>query len=171
MLCVVIYYVVNRTCAVSGGIYILGRPIISLSLPNLNSETPKPASIELEDVPDVLTADVVLMEEDYLAYLPEQKPVTQDDQGQKTAFAILILNAPVDFPKSEAVKSAEGGSNEESEVHGQVHQDEKPRTAVVVFPPLKEESHPYAVHMMVMGDETLSCPRGKCKTSDFFSRL
>lgn len=52
------------------------------------------------------------------------------------ACATLILNCPIPFPESEL------------------------RTAVIVIPP--SSSSEQAIQLLHMGDETLSCPPGKC---------
>ncbi|KIJ41489.1 hypothetical protein M422DRAFT_255394, partial [Sphaerobolus stellatus SS14] len=144
------------TCAVNTGVYILGRPIVSLFLPEPESNTP--AKIELQDVPDVLSADIVVMEGSYLSctnnnIMEEKVTGVAENSSTLAAHAVVISNTPVVFPPAET-KKPQGGETE-----AEAAKPEVTRTAAIVFPP--SSMHPYAVQMMVMGEETLSCPRGK----------
>ncbi|KAF8529845.1 GDP dissociation inhibitor-domain-containing protein [Gautieria morchelliformis] len=158
-----------RTCAVNGGVYILGRKFLSLQLPSGAEAEAGRASICLQDVPDVLTADVVIASRDYLpaSVLPEPNTDTAED----TAYVfcgIVIVDRPIAFPSS-AQASAETPSHaHEAPVDDVGNAAPDPDeaqldTAVVTFAPgsLPEGKAPHVVRVLQMGEGTLSCPKGK----------
>jgi len=149
-----------RTCAVKGGTYILGRKILSLNLPSAmddyaSSEAAR-ASIQLEDVPDILTADFVIASSDYL---PSSSP---GDSQNEIDYACCI--AITDRPLSSSLPPPSAGEVASFEPSYNASSDQpEPDTAVVVFPPgsLPEGNAPNAVRVLQMGEATLSCPRQK----------
>ncbi|KAF8590293.1 FAD/NAD(P)-binding domain-containing protein [Ramaria rubella] len=147
-----------RTCAVKGGVYILGRKIISLRLPSDAAAEAGRASIELENVPDVLTADLVITSQDYLT----DSSLSQPDTRSNCACAIAIVDRPISFPlplTAQPPREENGTEDERAASDRGAHPD----TAVVVFPPgaLPAGGAPNAVRVLQMGEDTLSCPRGK----------
>jgi len=153
-----------RTSAVNGGIYILGRNINALCLPTTYESESKSALIELRDVPDILTADIVITDQTYLSHVGKSEHQKNDPgvvaeqlEGKLCAYGIVILNQSVSFPQPAPSSSDPLTAGPETEADGTAEQT--PTTAVIVFPP--RAAGESAVRILQMGDETLSCPAGK----------
>ncbi|KAF8509649.1 FAD/NAD-P-binding domain-containing protein [Hysterangium stoloniferum] len=151
-----------RTSAVNGSVYILGRNINALCLPTTSESESKPASIELQDVPDVLTADIVITDRTYLSHVGNLEHhennsgvIAEQSEGTSCAYGIVILNQSVSFPQPSSSDPLTPAP--ETEADGTA--EEPPASAVIVFPP--RAAGEGAVRILQMGDETLSCPAGK----------
>lgn len=161
----------SRTCAVKGGVYILGRKVISLHFPSeaFPSEADR-ASIRLEEVPDILTADVIITSQDYL---PGSNLAETDNQEPVYVCGIVIIDRPIVLPSSEnpsiQTPSREVAANDSKDT---TSDQSRLDTAVVMFAPgsLPEGKAPNVVRILQMGESTLSCPKGKCELSPFQKR-
>lgn len=124
----------------------MGHNIISLTLPDESQSSP--ASIEMDGVPDILTADIVIADEKHLSHAG--KNISTEEPFHHHVCAIAILNQSVGVPLP---KSADGDGKEKSV-----------DTCVVTFPPgsLPNGAAQNVVRALQMGEDTLSCPSGKC---------
>lgn len=134
-----------RASAVNGGVYILGHRILSLKLPDESQSLP--ASIELEGVPDILTADIVITDQKHL--LHAGNIVFPPQSACQYACAILVLNKPMNVP----IPKAPEGEDRETSLD----------SCIVTFPPgsLSNGFSSNVVRALQTGQETLSCPSGK----------
>ena len=158
-----------RAAAVAGAVYILGHSTIDVE----RIDNGKYA-FKLNDIPDTLTADVLLSAQDLVppnigaATTPTLSAPTPKSESEAVARAVLILDGPLTFPPSSASASTatddtedggagEGGNEEEAE-------EKTVDTAVIVFPPaaLPGGSTSAAVHAFITGQGTMSAPAGKC---------
>lgn len=140
---------VSRASAVNGAVYVLGHRILSLGLPDESQSLP--ASIELEGVPDILTADIVITDQKHL--LHAGNIAFPPESACRYACAILVLDQPMNVP---IPKPPEGEDKE-------VSLD----SCIVTFPPgsLSNGVSRNVVRALQMGQETLSCPSDKCTLS------
>ena len=159
---------VSRACAVNGGVYILGRKVISLQLPSgVSPSEATRASIRLEDIPDVLTADLIIASQEYLpvSNLPEA-----DTKDPVYVCGIVIVDRPITFPSSEhtSIKSSSRNTTA-NDAENTASDQSQLDTVVVVFAPgsLPEGKASNVVRILQMGENTLSCPKGKCEFLHF----
>jgi hypothetical protein len=146
----------------------LGRNINLLRLPATSSDfESKAASIELQDVPDTLTADIVITDPAYLSYV--LKPDRQENsidvnaeqlKGTSGAYGIVILNQSLLLPQPAPSPSDLSTVLPETQADGTAEQTSA--TVMIIFPP--RTAGKSAVRILQMGDETLSCPAGKCES-------
>ncbi|GJJ07809.1 hypothetical protein Clacol_002014 [Clathrus columnatus] len=136
-----------RACAVNGGVYILGHKILSLKLPDESRSSP--AAIELEGVPDTLTADIVIADQRHLLHADTGRPISSEEPVPQCAYAIAILNRPIGVPVS---------ISPEEETKGHPLD-----TCIVTFSPgsLPTGASAVVVRALQVGEDTLSCPSGK----------
>jgi hypothetical protein len=159
-----------RTAAVQGSVYILGRPILSV-LPH--SQNPLEGqdqplgrfSIQVEDLPDQLTTDIIITAEDHVeeALVPLVKPLdvhASEGVPEAVARCIAILERPVSFDPREQMESRVDDMVEEQE-----QREKEVDTGIIVFPPgsLPGGSREVAVTALITGEGSMSSPRGKCK--------
>ncbi|KII96080.1 hypothetical protein PLICRDRAFT_35041 [Plicaturopsis crispa FD-325 SS-3] len=150
-----------RTAAVNGAVYILGRRILSVveSSGEAHGVDP-PYTVELEDVPDKLTCDLLISSSQNMVFPLQHPPKyissVSDGVPQYVAIArcIAIVDKPVIFPR--ANEGTDGG-DVESEVAPTID------TSVLVFPPASVESASSTVSVtaLVTGEGSLSAPKGK----------
>lgn len=150
--------------------YILGRSSIDIQKTNAGTY-----EIKLNDIPDTLTADVLLSASDLL---PENLDAAAPPSGsisitepEAVARAVLILDGSLSFPPTSA-SAPPPTDDTEDEVSGETGAEEEAEektvdTAVVVFPPgtLPGGSPDAAVHAFITGQGTMSAPAGKCTRS------
>lgn len=149
-----------------GGIYVLGRPIVSVK--------PHPASaaedanaplgsfgVRIHEFPDMMTSDLILASPDLLTDDLKSRakqvaaPTTSiGAQPTSVARAVVTLDYPIAF--GAAPIPAEEGSAEDDT-------DTAVDTGVIVFPPssLAGGSSNVAVTALVTGEGSMSTPRGK----------
>ncbi|EPQ59734.1 FAD/NAD P-binding domain-containing protein [Gloeophyllum trabeum ATCC 11539] len=170
-----------RASAVHGGVYILGRKILSITHIELSSppDGTEPAfSLQLDDLEDRLTADLIISSPDYVS--PELRsiagllpPDTLDaSQGTSSvARCIAIFDGPVIFPTSpsqQTLAGSEDPSLTSADADLPVESDAEPQskvdTAVLVFPPgsLPGASATASATVLLTGEGTMSTPAGKC---------
>ncbi|OCH86038.1 FAD/NAD(P)-binding domain-containing protein [Obba rivulosa] len=166
-----------RTSAVSGGTYVLGRRLLSVS--SLKSEDNSPSGrkyvIELEDFPDQLACDLIISSPDYIstelfAHASAVMTSTPSLLGTPSepypvARCIAIIDRPIRFcaeaSATRAAANADAPSGEqvlpEKIATGEVD------TAFLVFSPssVPSGSTTAAVHMLVTGEGSMSAPSGK----------
>ncbi|KDQ14153.1 hypothetical protein BOTBODRAFT_188049 [Botryobasidium botryosum FD-172 SS1] len=161
-----------RVTAVRGGTYILGRRFRSLKRNTTSEGAPAHGafSIELEDIPDTLHADVLITTRDYLP--PDMLDGADDNSpsnrspaaGKKLlARGIAVIDHPIQYaavipPTPDADQSSP--SSEESTKTPQPLD-----TTLVVFPPgCLGDTRPLfesSVTALITGEGAFSCPRGQ----------
>jgi hypothetical protein len=163
-----------RTAAVHGAIYILGRDINNI-LPHTNEDAEYRLghfAVEVGDLPDQLTCDVVLSAADLLppSLSPMAKSVSIPGPAACSALArcIVILDHPIYFDTSTAPPSDQPLAEAESgDINDAVQSDpEEPiDTGILVFPPgsVPGGSSSVAVTALITGEGSMSTPAGKCK--------
>ncbi|KAF8510898.1 hypothetical protein JB92DRAFT_3144246 [Gautieria morchelliformis] len=131
--------------------WFLGRKILSLQLP-LEADR---ASIRLQDVPHVLTADVVIASRDYLPASVFPEPDTTEASAY--VCGIVIVDRPIAVPPS-AQASAGTPSHEApvDDVENTAPDEAQLDTAVLMFAPgsLPEGKAPNVVRVLQMGEGT-----------------
>ncbi|OJT07504.1 Rab proteins geranylgeranyltransferase component A [Trametes pubescens] len=189
-----------RTSAVKGGTYILGRRVVAVKSPSpavdtsphdekasTSPSTEPRYSVELEDFDEPLTAKILLASPDYVSPVPivdvpsSSNPVLSGSI-YPVARCIAIVDKPLWFTPSELPdEPAAAAAEAEDAVDGEA--EETPSaplapnyevdTAVLVFPPgcLADGSVTTAAHVLVMGEGSMSAPRGKCESSRQTKRL
>ncbi|KZP14137.1 FAD/NAD(P)-binding domain-containing protein [Athelia psychrophila] len=170
-----------RVAAVAGGIYILGKRVMAVqTVPPNTSVDAQPTSgepvtsfkytVELEDLPEKLSCNVIISSADLLP--PELRPSAPthveppelpvvDLTGMLRCIA--IIDSPMYFAVSsqtpQGSRSEEDGSTSlpDDNSHGKID------TAVIVFPPasLPGGSTSSSVQAMITGESSMSTPSGK----------
>ncbi|KAF7354753.1 hypothetical protein MSAN_01389400 [Mycena sanguinolenta] len=146
-----------RTSAVSGGVYILGRDIESISS---SSTSPPKHVLRLADFPDPLTCSLLISSPSYppshaTPVIPPQSPSAPFSASSPTYPRRALYE---DAPPSEDDPTPSGDAPTPTPSTSPVFD-----TAVIVFPPasLAGGSSTAAVTVLLTGEGTMSCPRGK----------
>ncbi|KAG6885790.1 hypothetical protein C0993_009896 [Termitomyces sp. T159_Od127] len=161
-----------RASAVSGGVYILGRHITSITHSNEHaiSEDFKSAyhySITLDDFPDTLTSRVIISSASHVPrHLSHLTKYLENSNSSASSFSvargIAILNRGVIFPPTNT--SAPDGEEDEDSTTSLDQPTLAPLDAgVIVFPPFSVTggSANTAATVLVTGEGTMSTPSGK----------
>lgn len=131
--------------------------------------------MELEDIPEHLTAKVLLSSPDYLSsFVSASAPNTSTQQSQcSVARCIAIIDRPLVFTPTGADEEEPPATEVDYTEEGAEEPPERPAppnyevdTALLVFPPasLGKGSSTAAAHVLVVGESSMSTPRGKCKS-------
>ncbi|EMD31811.1 hypothetical protein CERSUDRAFT_119383 [Gelatoporia subvermispora B] len=170
-----------RTSAVSGGTYILGRRLLSITqLPSQGrtekfKEVGRKYAIELEEFPERLTCDMIISSPDYIpselsSHASAVPPPLSSTSGTPTdmypvARCIAVIDSPIRFlatgPSPETRTSGDTSSDEqapqEKGATGEVD------TAMLIFAPssVSGGSTTSAAHMLVTGEGSMSAPSGR----------
>jgi Rab proteins geranylgeranyltransferase component A len=169
-----------RVSAVNGGVYILDRKVEEITTPTSASEDK--FVVNLDDVPEPLTADVLVANQDQLPLSLHPSPAHKSYMSP-IARCIAVIDSPIIFPP--LLSSEEGQSDDDVEsvpttsgseyASGQSSESttrpESPAeepfvdTSIVVFPPCSVNggSSTNAAQALTTGAGTLSAPQGKCK--------
>jgi Rab proteins geranylgeranyltransferase component A len=170
-----------RAAAVSGAVYILGRPSIDIKQDNTVNGARK-FVLELEDVPGKITSDILLSSDDLLPKSIENRThhtATIANNPTSMARAIIIIDKPLPFPTTvtsdkTSLSTSSSELSSESEPTSDPQQDQEHEassktealidTAVAVFPPGSTPggSTKFSALAFVTGQNTLSAPSGKC---------
>ncbi|TDL14315.1 FAD/NAD(P)-binding domain-containing protein [Rickenella mellea] len=159
-----------RTCAVSGGTYILGRRVLSIhdmaSPTNECADTTTPRfKISVDDVSEPIFADLIISSDDYLPQ--ELLPVdvlgsAPSSSVETSAFCIAIVDQPLAFSKlSSQVPLPEVDADSAHSTTQQSPANDDISTALIIFPPEARRQTNGVVTVLIEGEETFSCPRGK----------
>lgn len=167
-----LHLLVCSVSAVSGGLYILGHDFTA-SL----SDSPKFVSLDLNDpeLPNKLTADLIITSQDFLPKIPLPSPSSGDapasspaatgdgSKHEQTRYVQATTIALVDGIL-DARKPGEKGASEKV-------RDRPADGALFVYPPgaLEAGNAPGPVSVLINGDGTDSCPKGQ-STSSFSSK-
>ncbi|KAH9950124.1 FAD/NAD-P-binding domain-containing protein [Amylocystis lapponica] len=175
-----------RTSAVNGATYILGRNVTFRP-----SAAPSPSDgtsandaaesnssagrhvIELEDLPEQLTCDLVISSPDYISPLTATE-VTSSASDAPHSYAVArcvaIIDRPISFTSEEVSEPASQSASEDQQP-GDTEDNSTAEpagtravdTALLVFPPstLPDGSSTVAVNVLVTGEGTVSAPPGK----------
>jgi hypothetical protein len=120
--------------------------------------------VEVADLPDKLTCDVVLSAADLvpasIASNAKSVSVPVPSSPLHIARCIAILDHPIFFDKALTTTSPEADIGEASELEEREPID----TGILVFPPgsVSGGSPSTAVATMIMGESSMSTPAGKC---------
>ncbi|RDB15492.1 Rab proteins geranylgeranyltransferase component A [Hypsizygus marmoreus] len=177
-----------RAAAVSGGVYILGRRIISIthaSLHKTDSEQPDSQSsphysITLEDFPDTMTAKVIVSSASHVPphLVSDTKRLRRsapesEDANASIARCIAIIDQAICFPPSALPLNQEPTTTEEdsdeasapdsSEFQSEISLPQPLDAGIIVFPPASVVggSITTAAAVLVTGEGTMSTPKGK----------
>ena len=162
----------------SGGVYVLGRPIVSTLFHSEVSTGAKGESyieVKLDDFPEVLKSRVIISSHQGLLQDPPLEPypvpsppsVTQAPAITKIARCITILDTPLQFQPKAAPSASEEG--EEQEHDTQSSTGGPLDTAVLIIPPttVPSGSADTAATVFVNGENSLSTPKGRCEVPTF----
>ncbi|TFK43332.1 GDP dissociation inhibitor-domain-containing protein [Crucibulum laeve] len=167
-----------RAAAVSGGVYILGRKILSVtpqdsspSTDNSVHDTSLPGyTITLDDFPEPLTCKIIISSTSNIHpdLISDSQPTgaMQDVDLNTTSVArcIAIIDKPISFAAVPSTDDAEDiESNDESTESSRRASGRDMDTAVLVFPPssLPRGSRTSAATVLLNGEGSLSAPKGK----------
>ncbi|KAK7053847.1 GDP dissociation inhibitor-domain-containing protein [Favolaschia claudopus] len=165
-----------RTAAVSGGVYILGKPIKSLSA------SPPKHILHFEEFPEPLSCSLLISSPGYS--LPSQPTLVNPPSSSSTSFSahsttcdvarcIAIIDRPLGLgelapPPDDDGIPMEPVADESAPSPDNSSSSTSPSpavldTAVLVFPPssLANGSSTAAATALLTGENTLSCPKGK----------
>lgn len=156
-----------RTAAVAGGVYILGKTISSITR-NPDSSASK-YTVTLSYFPESITCDLLISPQ---SRLPETLAESEVLGAEKVSSAFptpLAESSPasiarciciIDKPLSFAPKMESSAETEVGDAEGAPALD----TGILVFPPssLSEGSSTSSVTALIVGEGTMSAPKGKC---------
>jgi len=162
-----------RISAVNGGVYILDRTTEDITPPSASEDK---FVARLDDIPEPLTADVLIAAQDQLPL--SLQPSSARAQGIHVSFiarCIAIIDQPIVFPpllSSEEGSSADdpapgkeasGRSSEPTTGTGASAEAPLVDTSIIIFPPSSVEggSSTKAAQVFITGAGTLSAPQGK----------
>ncbi|KLO17500.1 FAD/NAD(P)-binding domain-containing protein [Schizopora paradoxa] len=152
-----------RSCAVSGGTYMLNQGIESIapssSQPSNPSENARNSfRLTLSGAPETMACKLIVSSRDFSRYLPNTDvESTQGSSEQEiTAYGIVVLKTSISLNSF----SDDGTPDEESS------SDEPEKiidAGMLVFPPgeLVAGNAPGAVNVLINGEGVSSCPRGE----------
>ncbi|KAJ3522041.1 hypothetical protein NMY22_g12058 [Coprinellus aureogranulatus] len=159
-----------RAAAVSGGVYILGRPIVSAAFRSETTDSPNEGpyiEVCLEDLPEVLKSRVVISSRRCLPkdtplppfIIPSPPSVSQTPGIVKVARGAAILDKPIQFQRKlmAAVTEGEQGTGAALAPGGPLD------TAVLIVPPntVPSGSQDTAATVFINGENSLSAPKGR----------
>ncbi|EJD00808.1 FAD/NAD-binding domain-containing protein [Fomitiporia mediterranea MF3/22] len=161
-----------RVCAVSGGTYILGREISVETKQGSSSEPDgtKNFKLRLSEIPDELTADVIISSAQFLPKLGIDSEAGKGDVRtvERHAYCIALVHGSIARPPTAQSTSSTDENTEEPVETKAEGTDDKDQTrpvdaALLVFLPgeLPSGKASNPVNVLVNGEGTLSCPRGK----------
>ncbi|KAI0301953.1 GDP dissociation inhibitor-domain-containing protein [Multifurca ochricompacta] len=166
-----------RVSAVNGGVYILDKKAKKITTPS--STSGDKFVVQLDDIPEPLTADVLVTAPDQI-FESLHLPQVQDTPSSLLARCIAIIDKPIPFPPF--LSSGDGSSEGETEwasTTGDEDADEPSLvpgapsgahveappidTSVIIFPPssVNGGSSTKAAQAFITGAGTLSAPQGK----------
>ncbi|KAJ3931852.1 MAG: FAD/NAD-P-binding domain-containing protein [Lentinula lateritia] len=161
-----------RTAAVAGAVYILGKPISSITR-NRNSEKAQSTptyTLTLADFPEPITCHLLISSEsrlpvelirniDAVQRIPSAFPFADEDKPVKIARGVCIIDQALTLtPTQDSLISGEADL-ENSMTESSPALD----TGIVVFPPFSVPAGfaPSAVTVLVVGEGSFSVPKGK----------
>ncbi|KAJ3888531.1 FAD/NAD-P-binding domain-containing protein [Lentinula edodes] len=161
-----------RTAAVAGAVYILGKPISSITR-NRNSEKAQSTptyTLTLADFPEPITCHLLISSEsrlpvelirniDDVQRIPPAFPFADEDRPIKIARGICIIDQPLTLtPTQDSLISGE--ADPESNIP---ESSSALDTGIVVFPPFSVPAGfaSSAVTVLVVGEGSFSVPKGK----------
>ncbi|KAJ7077916.1 FAD/NAD(P)-binding domain-containing protein [Mycena belliarum] len=158
-----------RTAAVSGAVYILGREIEGV----VPASDPKHI-VRLVDFPDPLSCSLIISSASYSSLTratpvvpppSPSSPFSSSSPKYPVARCIAIIDRPLslgDLTVPEAAAEKESAPTSD-EAHAPPGAPPVLDTAVIVFPPssLSDGSSTAAATVLLTGEGTMSCPRGK----------
>jgi len=170
-----------RVSAVNGGVYILDRNTEEITIPSLAAGDK--FAIHLDDIPEPLTADVLVASQDQLP-LSLRPPPEQDTHTVPIARCIAVIDKAIPFPPlltseegpsgddvDESAPATPGGEDSAGPSSEPTTKPESPAeaspvdTSFIIFPPrsVAGGSSTKAAQAFTTGAGTLSAPQGKCK--------
>ena len=170
-----------RAAAVSGGVYILGREVKSISLAptldeagNAEDELKFNYSVEIADIPDTLQCNLLISSPLYVPdvlkseaiQLPPSQEALKPDYAC-IARCIVIIDQPLALcSPQEPDQQVVSPSSEEDQTVGE-SQPPSPTVdaGILIFPPSSVQggSSTRSATVLINGEGSLSTPKGKCK--------
>ncbi|KAJ4466701.1 GDP dissociation inhibitor-domain-containing protein [Lentinula edodes] len=161
-----------RTAAVAGAVYILGKPISSITR-NRNSEKAQSTptyTLTLADFPEPITCHLLISSEsrlpvelirniDAFQRIPSAFPSADEDRPIKIARGVCIIDQPLTLtPTQDLLISGEADPNSNI-----LESSSALDTGIVVFPPFSVPAGfaSSAVTVLVVGEGSFSVPKGK----------
>ncbi|KAH7875878.1 GDP dissociation inhibitor-domain-containing protein [Lentinula edodes] len=161
-----------RTAAVAGAVYILGKPISSITR-NRNSEKAQSTptyTLTLADFPEPITCHLLISSEsrlpvelirniDAVQRIPSAFPFADEDSPIKIARGVCVIDQPLTLtPTQDSLISGE--ADPESNIP---ESRSALDTGIVVFPPFSVPAGfaSSAVTVLVVGEGSFSVPKGK----------
>ena len=149
-----------RICAVSGGTYILGRELDSISRIEKDENGPL-YRVSLKGLDESIDGKLIIASPEYLAEIDSLDIATQKDtmSEEEAAYCIAIVEGPL-------VSPSHAEANQEISSHENENSERPLDTALLVFPPgsLVTGGCKGSVNVLVNGEGTLSCPREQCES-------
>lgn len=148
-----------RICAVSGGTYILGREVSTIS--SVKHTDNEPAyRVSIEGLDESIHGKMIIASSDYLSVLEQLNPPQTPGSAleDETAYCIAIITGPL------LTLLTSGSSDADNTTHDNETVSLLLDTALLVFPPnsLSSAKVTESVHVLINGEGTLSCPKGQC---------
>ncbi|KAG5650127.1 hypothetical protein H0H81_000600 [Sphagnurus paluster] len=155
-----------RAAAVSGGVYILGRCILSVT--HSSTTTEAHYSVMLDDFPDTLTSTVLISSASHvppdLSHLTTSPAATESiHSSTPVARCIAIVDQGISFPTT-TTPTPDDDADEAGDAETSPAKPPSPLDAgILVFPPssVPGGSTSTAATVLVTGEGTMSTPRGK----------
>lgn len=148
-----------RAAAVSGAVYILGRPILSISASGGMYK------VDVEDVPDPLFCKLVIASSSMAKYLPPEWELKRVEAGPEADEPLSIARciAIIDFPITFAAAPEEESNAEQDQRPSSPSSPPPVDTGILVFPPssLPGGSTSRAATVLITGEGAMAAPRGK----------
>lgn len=174
-----------RTAAVSGGVYILGRPISSITPYEDVAPEDRPTHsddpsafpkyiIKLDEFPDPLTSDLIISAQGYIPsnLLHTTKLVAPSHLYESTPFVtpiarcIAIIDQPLSLSPATLTPDPTSDLEDQSSDPRSLLSTSNLDTAVLVFPPSSLPtggSATASATVLMTGEGSMSTPSGKCK--------
>jgi len=150
-----------RSCAVSGGTYMLNQEIKSMSQSDSQPSNPELTNdlfrVTLNDIPETVTSKLIISSVDFTRHLPSSDhDAPLGGEQEVTAFGIVVVKSSISL-QSFTASSAPDEQQPVDELMKMID------AAMLVFPPdeLPSGKAPGAVTMLINGEGVSSCPRGE----------
>jgi Rab proteins geranylgeranyltransferase component A len=155
-----------RTAAVHGGVYILGRRVVSSEF-HESADMRGSLALRIEDFPETMTCDLMIASPTLLPSNLRTRAKVVEVEGflpptQAIARGILILDG-VSIFESLGIETSDDVQVDEDEAERPSNRPAD--TSIVVFPPSSVSGGrgDVAVTAYIIGEGSMATPRGKCK--------
>ncbi|THH08028.1 hypothetical protein EW145_g2982 [Phellinidium pouzarii] len=151
-----------RVAAVSGGTYILGHDIFSIDMISNEAKSAVIHRLKLDSLPRDLTADIIISSPDILLKYKKSSTDKFDECSTVGLQACCILVVDGSITSIQKFDSTER-TIDEAHTENSLGHSRSIDSALLVFPPgeLPSGTAQGPVHVLLNGEGTLSCPRGR----------